>query len=404
MTSSNWFKAIILSLILITLNIILTIWAAQYLPAVSKLDGTTPITASNNLENYLKNTTRLWDTAYYRDNAQYGYHPNFKNHFAFFPLFSGQIWLFNRVIPNLDWAVLLSSFMNLVLLIYFLLVFYQKFQSKYPEFQIDSFYSLLFGISLPFTFYFFFPYTESLFAWLLVATITILEFEPNWKIGFLPVITLGLSLTRSVGLFSLLILFIYFVFEIFKHQRNWIKIAVIPLAMITTAAGLFGFMLFGQQMTGNFWISSNVQENWGRKPTTDLTAEFAHTARCLVSNLQEPKCENIVYRRLGYEVYPWIALILIILTLGMAIYVFRKQKPLIIGLSAYSLAALLLPLTTTVLDSYYRYAMLTPVYFILLPIILTRYLNPNGKAVLLAVLVAIQAVFIVLFANGYWIV
>lgn len=368
----------------------------------------------NSPQEYTENIAQTWDAGHYLYLQTYGYSTDKKDdfRFAFFPLFPLEARFISTVLfQSPKYGLYLTSVVNTIGFAVLLLYFY-KLKSKEFNLEGKEIQTVLLALFLPFSFYYFVPYTESLFNLLLVGILVVLE-SKKLRMFYLGVLlAYALSLTRSVGVFASVLSGVYLVYHLVKSFKSghygkvfWLKNLGFVSMIISSVAGLLSFLSYGKMMTGNFWISRDVQKYWGRNQTFDIWHVILDNAQKAL-NPSYSVAEYCSSNRIcfnGTILFPFIGVVLIFTTI-IAALIFLPKTKLNISIVAFSILAVLTPLTTNNMESYYRYIVTAPVYFLLLPALLNSRLNRDWYTVLIVVLAAIQGILMMLFANMQWIV
>jgi len=368
----------------------------------------------NSPEEYVENIAQTWDTGHYLYLETYGYSSDKKDdfRFAFFPLLPLEARFISTVLlQSPKYGLYLTSIINTIIFAGLLLYFYK---SKTKEFNLEGkeIQTVLLALFLPFSFYYFVPYTESLFNLLLVSILIVLE-SKKLRLFYLGILlAFALSLTRSVGVFASVLSGIYLVYHLAMSFKSghfgkvfWLKILGYISMIIASVAGLLSFLSYGKMLTGNFWISRDVQKYWGRNQTFDIWHVVLDNAQKAL-NPSYSVAEYCSSNRIcfnGTILFPFIGVVLIFTTI-IAVLIFLPKTKLNISIVAFSILAVLTPLTTNNMESYYRYIVTAPVYFLLLPALLNSKLNRDWYTALIVILAAIQGILMMFFANMQWIV
>ncbi len=406
---------IIVGVCLIFLLALVGIWNGNYNKFV---DSTTAIHGYHQWD--LKNTDSLDSFLNYgglvRDSGHYTFiakngsylvadNSKFLDNFAFFPLYPMEI-RFIHTITFLDYpqSVLLTGFINTLLFCCLLYLFLNKYIVSKDT--LDKVFLL--SCLLPFNYFFFVSYSESLFGSLLLLILLILRLcnfsnpvnKFHISLYLLPLLTFLISLTRSPGVIIsvmiglLLIQSGYKNFLLLFSKQNLRVTMLLLFSIFTNISGLVSFLLYGFIQTGNFWISRDVQANWDRGSTKNILEPIFNfisdtVLRCLTDYCYATNYINPVY---------WgFSLVLIILSLVVSIKYFRKT-PLFIPIFFSSILFCALPLTTNTLMSLHRLFIISPIYFLFLPIFITHYIPKKYYHIILCLFV----MFFFITASYYY--
>jgi len=367
--------------------------------------------------NYVKNITQTWDANHYLFLSQNGYSndENLRFRFAFFPFFPAESGLVNIITRHPKASLYFTSVLNTLVFAYlsFLLL---KTLSKKFEIEDKIFPIVLTMFLMPFTLYYFLPYTESLFNGLVVALLLVLEKNKTKSLWLGIPICFVLALTRSVGMYSVIITGVYLLYNIFEKttedKKTWIqkifniKNTAYVLMMFAAVAGLLSFLSYGKMTTGNFWISKDVQSIWGRSRQRFDVQNLIFDNFTKALNPEKSIPENCGGNRWCYNgaiLFPAISIFLFILSLVLVLYFYRKHK-IVWATALFSFVLFVTPLTTDNMESFYRYVITTPIYFLFFPILLNSKLDRDWMMVVTVCLAMAQGVLLMLFANMHWLV
>ncbi len=200
----------------------------------------------------------------------------------------------------------------------------------------------------PTSYFFSLPLPESLFLMLTVASFYFAKDERWWLAGFCGALASG---TRSSGILLLPALALLY-WETYRpalqlrHPRTWRKDA---LALLLVPGGLLAFMVYLHLITGNAFAFKGAMAAWGRKAGLFLAPLFEY--------LRQP---GEIAAHWNFKLVNFLAVTLG-LACGMAL-LRRRQYPL----AVYALLSLLVALSSALLQSQARYAMVVfPVYIVL---------------------------------------
>ncbi len=442
-------------------------------PAVNKLANHSVVSLQNWLV-FWNNFGQTWDGAYFVNIAQYGYSAQssvalVKNElFAFFPLFPMEIRAFSNFFNgvfgsffNLDTinSILIVSWFNSVLFCVCLYGLFTKYFQVFPiqnsnqdsNQKTSSKILLIISLALPFNFFYFVPYTESLFGWLFCSILWILlgfydrsvGSKLSWTNYFLPIFCFLISLARSPGIVISLLLFVALIginitplfggnlleplltspteeeqnkidklenpFLLTQYLQNsegllsslksnlktfWKINLILISSMFANILGLVSFLYYGYTQTGNFWISRDIQSKWGRGSDWNIYSTITNRTNELFLSFKLDKIQDY---------YNVAGVFLTIICFVIAIKYFAKNW-FNLGLIVTSLAFAILPLSTGILFSYSRLFIICPIYFLFLPIFITRYINDKLILYLLIFCgLAFNLVLLGLFSLYSWV-
>lgn len=308
-----------------------------------------------------------WDSSFYTDVAQHGYHltpDNTLSNIVFFPLYPFSIYILAPLVGvNFVFAGWLVSIFSLIGAV---VVFYKLLKEFHPTIDPETpiFYLLIF----PTAFFFNAVYTESLFLFLSLLTF---YYALKGRFNAAGIFGLLAALTRVTGI----LLFIPVLWEFFRRYglRKIFSFSFLPALLIPL--GAFLFFLYHYFAFGDFLLFLKVESAWGR------TFQFNKDHFLLFSH---PSLVNLLLDLL----FSAFALI--------ATYHVFKQKWVSYGL--YILATLGVALSTGTFMSIGRYILvLFPIYIALATIRSHHFekIYTLGSLLLFALNIA-------LFVNWYW--
>lgn len=308
-----------------------------------------------------------WDSFFYTDIAQYGYHltpGNTLSNIVFFPLYPFLIYI---IAPLVGVNVVLAGWLaSIVSLIGAVVIFYKLLREFHPTIDPETpiFYLLIF----PTAFFLNAVYTESLFLFLSLLTF---YYALKGRFNGAGIFGLLAALTRVTGV----LLFVPVLWEFFKRHEVRKIFSLSFLSTFLIPLGTFIFFLYHYFIFGDFFLFLKVESAWGRafQFNKDHFLLFSH-----------PSVVNFFLD----IIFSAFALI--------SVYHVFKQKWFSYGL--YILATLGVALSTGTFMSIGRYILvLFPVYIALATIKSHHF----GKMYVVGSLL-LFALNITLFANWYW--
>ncbi len=404
-----------LTIFLITVLVVAGLWVGPFLSP----NTVVPVRGGQSLQysNWVEFISTTWDSAHYLNIAQNGYSGSL---FAFFPLFPTEIRLIRLLFFNLiSWnlAMIFAGFINFLLLGIVLHKFISVFTQRY-NLNINPGKVLTTALLLPFAFFWVLPYTESLFLSLLVIGLYVLFFGKKLTtLALLVPVSFLLSLTRSAGLFfviapAVVVLNDFFVSGGFKLKNVFQKIKtekfrflILLLAMSASVAGLLSFMLYGYYKTGDFWISKQVQAEWGRGSTLMVWEPLINAFRALKDQFFQMLDGNPVsYYWFFYDMYVVSGIFLFFISLATSLLFYKKTKSMeVLVFVIISIISFVLPLTSNSFESLHRYIATTPVYFLLLPVVLNKVLPEEAIGFMNFIYFFVWIVLSTLYSGHYWV-
>ena len=307
-----------------------------------------------------------FDGVHYLGIAQNGYFYQYTQ--AFFPFYPLLIKLVSPItFGNLLIAGLLVS--NTAFL--FGLVIFHKLVNKYYGQKI-AFWSCLFLLAFPTSFYFGAVYTEGLFFLMIIFSFYL--FSKN-KILLASVVGLFASLTRLIGIFLAPLL------ASGKKNRTFVPLLIVPL-------GLLIYMFYLKIEFNNplyFLTSQNV---WGQERSTSqiilLPQVFWRYLKILTTT------NGLALLSAVFE------LTTTVFALAILTFAYKRVKTQWL---VFSFLAVLTPTLTGTLTSMPRYVLVAfPIF-----IILAQIKSDLTKSLILFIFAIILTIATVLFTRGYWV-
>ncbi len=299
-----------------------------------------------------------------------------KRNWAFFPLFpllwrqaakvTGEFVLTGMVLSHLFFLLALFLLHRVCI----------QFGLSADEADRGVFYLAVF----PTSYFFSLPLPESLFLMLTIASFYFAKDERWWLAGLCGALASG---TRTSGILLLPALALIY-WETYRpalqlrKPRTWRRDA---LALLLVPGGLLAFMVYLHFLTGNALAFKGAMAAWGRKAGLFLDPLFEY--------LRQP---GEIAAHWNFKLVNFLAVILA-LACGMVLLK-RRQYPL----ALYALLSLLVALSSALLQSQARYAMVVfPVYIVL------AGWGRRAKVdqLIRAVFVALFALMTALFAGHY---
>ena len=414
-SASIWRSAII-SYLATRLGLILVGLVADfYLLPLLKQNPILPSLALNTrFPDLLWQMWQRFDSGFYLSIAKTGYWPAGTLHtysnWAFFPLYPFLIFLFAHLFGGSDAAFSLAGLLisNAAALI---AVFY-LFRLVQREFGANvALLSVIYLALFPTAFFLSAIYSESLFLACSVACIYYAREHRWWLAGLCGGLA---SLTRAQGVLLLLpVLWEYWQvisdcyapirnasadnfegrvrawlasrlcgpFLAAQELHNWLSLFAIGMIPL----GLLAFLIYGKIKTGHFLATFDNQKwGWGRY--------FENPWQLLSTSLTHPERANPMDWNF------WILNICItLLFLGFTVWAFRKL-PMIYAL--FTLVMVLLPLSSSRLNSISRYYLIVFPVFILLALWSKKVEHVHRRVFIMTFFAMLQAVLMVLFVLG----
>jgi hypothetical protein len=313
------------------------------------------------------------DVNWYVGIAQQGYekHP-FNNdvfhNWAFFPLFPLLLRLAYYVTGEFVLTGMALSHVFFLLALFLL----HRVSLLFGLSADDADRSLFYLAVFPTSYFFSLPLPESLFLMLTVGSFYFTKREQWWLAG---VCGLLASATRPFGVLLLPALALLY-WQMYRPltRRSLRKDA---LALLLIPGGLFSFMLYLHAITGNAFAFQGVQATWGRRAGLFLSPLYDY--------LRQP---GEIALHWDFRLLNFLA-VSIALACG-AVLLKRRQFPL----AAYTLLTVLVALSSGLLQSQARYAMVIfPVYMVLATLGRRAKVDQLIRAVFLVFLALMTAMF-----------
>lgn len=357
---------------------VLTLLVAQFSPVFIPTFGATfpyyqERLISTNFPHFIWSLGNF-DGVHYLGIAKEGYAAQFTQ--AFFPFYPILIKIFSFLTFSNLFTEKISLFISAVLIsnasfLFGLLVFYKLLKANYSE--KTSFWSVIFILSFPTSFFFGSIYTEGLFFLLMVSTFYLVE--KNHPV-LAAIIGSVAALTRLIGSF----LAVAFVSS-GRSLRNYLYASLVPVGLIIYMAYLqFEFQnpvyfltsqsAFGQdRATQNIILLPQVIYRYFKILTTTSGLTFTNALFELLCTVFAFTLLFISFKKVKYS---WVI---------------------------FSLISIVTPTFTGTLASMPRYVLMAFPIFISLALIK----SPKIKALILTVFVILGAVTLALFSQGYWV-
>jgi len=322
-----------------------------------------PLIPSYYQSNFLLWSSANFDGEHYLGIAKRGYETILgQSEYAFFPLFPLLVKLVTLTGVS---AYAGAHLLNLVALLWFAL-FLVKWVAKYIKNPLTLLWLVLLS---PGAVYLFALYTEPLFLALAVTTFYFAE-KKDWKKAILT--TAFSTATRVSGVFLVLFLFL-------KMRKNkW--------QSLFGFTGLFGYMAYLYNQTGDALAWYHAQSGWGKeKATWPWDTAYAY------------------FRAVTLDFHPdlthLVVVIEVALTVSMLYLLFKFWQSRLLDNSYkwYAFGSLALPLATGSLGSMPRFSLALFPLFLLIP-----SLPKLPRTIYYLLFTICFTIGIVLFTRGYW--
>ena len=321
------------------------------------------------------------DVNWYLGIAERGYdqmpfNADVPRNWAFFPLFP-LLWRLAARVTG-EWVLTGMALSHLFFFVALFLLHRVCIQFGLSADDADR--AVFFLAVFPTSYFFSLPLPESLFLMLTVASFYFAKRERWWLTGLCGALAAS---TRTSGILLLPALALLY-WETYRPTlqlrdlRTWRKDA---LALLLVPCGLLAFMVYLHFLTGNAFAFKGAMAAWGRKAGLFLDPLFEY--------LRQP---GEIAAHWDFKLVNFLAVILALA--GGVTLVRRRQYPL----AVYALLSLLVALSSALLQSQARYAMVVfPVYMVLA----TWGRRPKVDQLIRAVFVAMFALMTALFAAHF---
>lgn len=287
------------------------------------------------------------------------------HNWAFFPLYPVAIRAAASVTGGFQITAMLIS--NLFLLFALVLLHKTVVAFGYDEGTADR--AVFYTAAFPVSYFFSLPMSESLFLLLTVGSIWAARCERWWLAAAFGALA---AATRYNGLFLLPVLTVmYFQYNRpFKLRANVLGLLLIPL-------GLLPFMLYLFHITGNAFAFVGIQKAWGVRSGFFLTPLFNYLASVYdVSLLWN-------FRTLNFASA--------IAALACGCWLLKRREW---ALALYTFVSVIVPLSTSTLESMSRYVLVVFPVFIMLAVAGRRlWIDQAIRAVFVVLLGLLSAAF-----------
>ena len=297
-----------------------------------------------------------------RGYEQISFNADVQRNWAFFPLFPLLLRLASYVTGEFVITGMALSHICFLLALFFL----HRVSLLFGLSANDADRTLMYLAFFPTSYFFSIPLPEALFLMLSVASFYFAKSERWWIAGFFGALA---SATRTTGVLLLPALAVLY-WEMYRPLRLK-DLRKDSLALLLVPAGLLSFMIYLQVITGNALAFKGAMAAWGRKAGFFFSPLFDYLAHPFVI------AAHWDFRLLNFSA------VAIALVCGIALL-----KQCQFALATYTLLAVLVALSSALLQSQARYAMVVFPAFVTLAMA-----GRNARIDQL-----IRTVFLVLFA------
>lgn len=335
------------------------------------------------LSNFLLYPWGNFDGIYYLLIAAQGYTINA----GFFPLFPLSIKIVSSIFGPASAGLAFDPRQYFTALILVSIYFFLAITIMYKLILIDykkniAFWSIVFMLVFPTSFFFASIYSESLF---LLLTMLSFYFARKKKWLLASIFGVLLTATRVVGIAIIPALF----YEFIKEEKSFFKIKVLPLLL--SPLGLLGYMYFNYLKWGNALYFIQAQGNLQNNRTVNSIVLFPQTMYRYAKILTSVSASQYEW---------WIALLEIFVFIFAAILLFLAWKKKVrFSYILFSVIALLIPASTGTFSALPRYVLILFPIFIGLALLKNSALKIFYATLGLILLIILFA----LFSKGYFI-
>jgi hypothetical protein len=317
------------------------------------------------------------DALWYLDVARNGYEKEQFNltrqhNWAFFPLYPLIVRMGTKVTGEFSiTAALLSN-----IFFFAALVVLHKTTLLLGADGRDADRTVFYLAAFPTSYFFSFPFTESLFLLLTVSSFFCAKRDRWWLAGTFGALA---SATRLAGVFLLLPLAVFY----WQRYRTRVRLHLFSLSLIP--AGLIAYMLYLRSITGNALAFFDIQSEWGHHPIFFLQPLWDY--------LKSPLLLGIHW---DFRILNFVAVVLAFVCAAVLL----KRRQWALGL--YALVSIIVPLSASFgLQSMARYVMVTfPIFFVLGEAGRSRRLDQIISLVFVVLLGLLTAMFVLRVAMA----
>jgi Gpi18-like mannosyltransferase len=248
--------------------------------------------------------------------------------FAFFPLHPLLLWLLSHLTKDvLLWGAAMSN-----LFLFIGLLFLHKLTLAFGYDQQVARRTIFYTATFPVSYFFSVPLTEALFLMLTVTSFYAAKREKWWAAGVLGAFA-SAARVNGVLLLPALVVLSWQMYRALKIKKI--------LGLLLVPVGLWAFMLYSWWACGDAWAFRHAVARWGRKPGFFLTALGKYVIHPYI--ILEPWNFNLLNAG--------SALLCLV-----CVYILARRREW--ALAAYAFLAIFLPLSTGMLQSLDRYALI----------------------------------------------
>ena len=248
--------------------------------------------------------------------------------FAFFPLYPLLQWLLSHVTKDVMlWGAALSN-----LYLFIGLLFLHKLTLAFGYDQQIARRTIFYTATFPVSYFFSVPLTEALFLMLTVTSFYAAKRENWWAAGAIGAFA-SAARPNGVILLPALLILSWQIYRSLQIKKT--------LGLLLVPVGLWAFMLYSWWACGDPWAFRTAVAHWGRKPGFFLTALGKYLIH--PHTILEPWNFNLLNAGSALLCF-------------FCVYVLIRRREW--ALAAYAFMAIFLPLSTGMLQSLDRYALI----------------------------------------------
>ena len=314
------------------------------------------------------------DVNWYVGIARRGYDPgpfnaDVPHNWAFFPLFPLLLHLASYVTGGFALTGMALSHIFFLLALFLL----HRVSLLFGLTGDDADRSLFYLAVFPTSYFFSIPLPESLFLMLTVGSFYFAKSERWWLAGLCGAFA---SATRTTGVLLLLALAVLY-WEMYRPLRNVHALRKDGLALLLIPTGLVSFMIYLHAITGNAFAFKDAMAAWGRRAGLFLSPLYDY--------LRQP---GEIALHWDFKLLNFLA---VSIALACGVVLLKRRQ---FALAAYTLLAVLVALSSGLLQSQARYAMVIfPVYMVLATLGRRAKFDQMIRAVFLVFLALMTAMF-----------
>lgn len=327
-----------------------------------------------------------FDGVHYFHIASEGYGLYEQAFFPFYPVLIKVVSLLGGIENYFIIGLLISNISFLLFLFFFHSLLEQFFGEK------KAFLTLMFLVLFPTSFFFTAYYTEGLFSLLFILTLYFLNKEKYLYAGLFAFFCAN---TRFIGLFTLIPILVYFIFQESKFTFRKIILLISPVL------GFLSYSFYLYLTKHDFLFFLHLQPLFGANRATSIITfpqVYYRYFKILTTVDFGFKYFIALFELTTFTVF-FLVLLLQLYKLFRNRLEYNKSYPFLLGLNLFSLANLALPTLTGTFSSIPRYVLLSFSFFIAIASIKSKYV-----IILLAALFFVfHIIFLIFFTQGYFI-